>query len=66
LNTTFDQGNAADTKRQATRKPRRRKMKVRNENQIEKMRIAIGSAAIIAVVALTTAAAAVLGLAQMA
>jgi len=41
-------------------------MKVRNENQIEKMRIAIGSAAIVAVVALTSAAAAVLGLAQMA
>lgn len=47
--------------------PRRRKqMKVRNQDQIEKMRIAIGSAAIVAVVALTSAAAALLGLAQMA
>ena len=37
-----------------------------NDNQIEKMRIAIGSAAIIAVVAITSAVATVLGLAQMA
>ena len=41
-------------------------MKIRTQDQIEKMRIAIGSAAIVAVVALTSAAATVLGLAQMA
>ena len=41
-------------------------MKIRTQEQIEKMRITIGSAAIIAVVALASAAATVLGLAQMA
>lgn len=41
-------------------------MKIRTEAQIEKMRIAIGSAAIVAAVAITSAAAALLGLAQMA
>lgn len=41
-------------------------MKIRNQDQIEKMRIAIGSAAIVAAVAITSAAAAMLGLAQMA
>lgn len=41
-------------------------MNAQNQNQLEKMRIAIGSAAIVAAVALTSAAAALLGLAQMA
>lgn len=41
-------------------------MENRSQEQIEKMRIAIGSAAIVAAVAITSAAAAVLGLAQMA
>lgn len=41
-------------------------MKIRTQDQIEKMRIAIGSAAIVATVALTSAVVAVLGLAQMA
>ena len=41
-------------------------MKIRTQEQIEKMRIAIGSAAIVAAIAITTAATALLGLAQMA
>ena len=38
----------------------------RTDTQIEKMRIAIGSAAIVAVVALTSAIATVMGIAHMA
>lgn len=41
-------------------------MQNRTDTQIEKLRIAIGSAAIVATVALSSAAATVLGLAQMA
>lgn len=41
-------------------------MTTRNQQQIDKMRIAIGSAAIIAAIAITSAAATILGLAQMA
>ncbi|MCR4378648.1 MAG: hypothetical protein NUV50_11225 [Rhodospirillales bacterium] len=41
-------------------------MKIRTQEQIEKMRIAIGSTAIVAAVALSSAVAALLGLAQMA
>lgn len=41
-------------------------MQTRTDMQIEKLRIAIGSAAIVAAVALTSAVATVLGLAQMA
>lgn len=41
-------------------------MKIRNAQQIEKRRIAIGSAAISLAVVLTTTAVTILGLAQMA
>jgi len=41
-------------------------MKIRTPEQIEKLRIAIGSAAIVLAVTLTSGAVAVLGLAQMA
>jgi len=41
-------------------------MKIRTPEQIEKMRIAFGSAAIVFVVGLTSAVVAALGLAQMA
>lgn len=41
-------------------------MKVRTQDQIEKQKIAIGAAAIVALVSLTSAAAALLGIAQMA
>ena len=41
-------------------------MKVRAQDKIENLRIAIGGAAIVAVVSLTSIAATVLGLAQMA
>ena len=41
-------------------------MKVRNAQDIEKMRIALGSATIVFVVGLTSALVTVLGLAQMA
>lgn len=41
-------------------------MKVRNQDQIEKMRIAIGSTAIVLAVSLTSAVVTILGMAQMA